>query len=386
VTRILLTIAACVGILAVAGAAIGVIYLTEPQAQQEGTVKRTAMLVQVTPAEHGTFQPTLVALGSVRPERDVVLQPRVSGQILEVGADFLPGRVVSQGDVLVRIDPADARNQLAQRRAELEQAQAALALERGRQTVARIERDQIQGELSADQEALILREPQLQSTQAQVASARAAVKQAELDLARTTVRAPFNALVLERSANVGSQVSPSVPLGRLVGVDQYWVELTLPASRLRHLQIDPDGQNGSPVRVRDRGAWPPDTTRQGVLTSVVRQVDDQTRLARLLVRIDDPLALSDSTRGPELLAGAWVEARIDARELRDVVRIRREHLRKGDTVWEMVDGKLTIRQVTVELEDAEHAYITEGLEPGASVVTTDLSTVTEGAPLRTEGE
>jgi cell shape-determining protein MreC len=48
----------------------------------------------------------------------------------------------------------------------------------------------------------------------------------------------------------------------------------------------------------------------------------------------------------------------------------------------MQDQKLSIRQVRIVFQDAQFAYIREGLEDGDHVVTTTLATVTEGLPLR----
>lgn len=380
-SRTALTVGLSAGILVISLLCVGLIQLTEPEAEKEGAVKRTAMLVEVQSVERGDYTPTLVALGSVRPNQDVRLEPRVSGQVVSLDDQFVPGRVVEEGTPLIRIDPADAANVLAQRRSALQQAEADLALEKGRQAVARTERNQIQGEISPEQEALILRQPQLEAAQARVASARAALTQAELDLGRTTVRAPFDALVLDRTASVGSQVGPGQALGRLVGVDRFWVELTLPVAQLKHLDLS---EQGATVELRDRAAWPPGTTRTGRVDGVIRQVDDQTRLARVLVAVDDPLALADDAAGPALLAGSWVEARIGAAELTDVVRIDRSLLRKGGTVWVMTaEDTLDIRSVELALEDAQHAYVSDGLAPGDRVVTTNLATVTQGAALRT---
>jgi RND family efflux transporter MFP subunit len=375
------------GIVILTGVAVAVIWLTEPEAQRETAVKRTPMLVEVTGVEVGRFTPVFTALGTVRPDQDVDLQPQVQGRVRTVDEAFVPGRIVAEGATLVRLDPADLRNQLAQRRSALAQAEADLALEKGRQAVARAERDQIDGPVSPDQEALILREPQLRSTRARLEAAEAAVRQAELDLSRTVIEAPFDAMVITRAASPGAQVGPGVSLGRLVGTRRFWVELTLPVARLRHLALD-DGQGaGTPVRLRDRGAFPEGVHREGVLHSVVRQVDDRTRLARLLVAVDDPLALDSGTSGPPLTAGAFVEAHVDGAPLEGVVRLERAHLRKGDTVWTLEDGALRIRQVDVVVEDASYAYIRDGLDADARVVTTDLATVSEGAPLRlAEGE
>jgi RND family efflux transporter MFP subunit len=368
---------------------VGVIWLTEPEPEREGAVKRTAMLVEVDTPDQGTFRPTLQALGSVRPFEEITLQPRVSGQVLEVAPSFVPGRVVEPGELLLQIDPADARNALAQRRSALQQAEAALKLERGRQAVAKLERDQIaeqlKGGITDDQEQLILRAPQLDSAQAAVESARAAVRQAELDLQRTAIVAPFRALVLDRTAHTGSQVGPSTALGRLVGTERFWVELTLPTRRLPYLE----GSEGDSVILRDETAWGEEAQRTGRLESVIGQVDAQTRMARVLISVDDPLALDPETDGPPLMSGTFVQAELPGQALPDVVRIERGWLRRHrgeDAVWTLEDGQLRIRPVEVLVQDDDWAYIGSGLTADAQVVTTDLSTVTDGAPLRIAGD
>ena len=52
----------------------------------------------------------------------------------------------------------------------------------------------------------------------------------------------------------------------------------------------------------------------------------------------------------------------------------------------MEGGKLVIRRVEIAFRDAQHAYVSGGLEPGARVVTTNLATVADGVLLRAEGD
>jgi hypothetical protein len=82
------------------------------------------------------------------------------------------------------------------------------------------------------------------------------------------------------------------------------------------------------------------------------------------------------------MIGAFVEATIEGREVAGVVRLDRDYVRDEDRVWVMEDGVLRVRDVEVVVRDAEHAYIREGIEDGDRVVTTNLATVREGAPLR----
>jgi hypothetical protein len=77
---------------------------------------------------------------------------------------------------------------------------------------------------------------------------------------------PFDAHVLTRQVNIGSQVSPGDEPGRLVGLNTCWVEATVPLSKLRRLSVpDSRGGIGSTVRIRNRTAWPEGVYRTGHL-------------------------------------------------------------------------------------------------------------------------
>jgi RND family efflux transporter MFP subunit len=361
-----------------------VVFNTEPEAQRAGATRKTAMLVDVTPAQKGTYEPVVSAMGTVEPSKEIVLSPRVSGQVISRSEAFTPGGYVSRGEVLVQIDPADYRNALQRARSDLRQAEADLSIEMGRQNVAQQDYQLLNENLSSEQEKLILREPQLNSARSRVEAARASLEQAKLDLDRTSIEAPFDAHILSRNVNVGSQVSPGNNLGRLVGTDTYWVEATVPLSKLRWLTF-PDDSNtqGSPVRVRNRSAWTAGEYREGHLYKLVGALEDRTRMARVLVSVPDPLAHGkENSDKPALMIGSFVETNIQARPLSDVVRLSRDHVRKNETVWVMEDEKLRIRDVDITFRDEQYAYITDGLEEGEQVVTTNLTTVVDGASLR----
>ncbi len=382
--RAVLTLIICVVLIGAAAGTTWLIFASEPTAQQEGATRRSAALVETVLVERGTHRPRLDVLGLVEPARDVLLSPRVSGQIVEMEPAFVPGGLVRAGQPLLRIDPADFEQLLTARRAELHQAEAELAIEQGRQVVARQEFQLLGEEIDPDNRSLVLREPQIASIRARVSAAQAAVEQAELDLQRTTVRAPFDAQILSRSVNLGSQVARGDPLARLVGVDEYWVIASVPLRDLRWLRFPEGDAPGSVARVRLPTAWPAGASRQAQVARLIGTVDDQTRLARVLATVTDPLG--QTVDGPPLILGTIVQIEIEGRALEDVVRIDRRWLRQDDTVWVMVDGALQIRAADVLHRDAEHAYLRAGVEPGEHVVTTNLAAVSEGLSLRREGD
>lgn len=379
------TLLICLAILLVGGAVTTYIFMTEPTAVRGGATKETAMLVDVIEVSRGTFQPVIVATGTVQPAEDILLSPRVGGEIVRRSPSFVPGGFVRKGETLLQIDPADYKNTLELRKSDLRQAMTDLAIENGQQVVARQDYQLLDDTLSQERETLVLRRPQLEAVKARIEAAKANVDQAQLALDRTTIKAPFDAHILTRNVNVGSQVAPGDDLGRMVGVDEYWVVANVPLRQLRWLAFPGNGAGrGSEVRLRSRSAWPEGEYRKGYLSKMIGALEEQTRLARVIVSVPDPLARRSSSDLPPLVIGAFLETRMQGKEIEDVVRLNRDFLRKNETVWVMQDGKLRIREVAIVLRDANYAYIRSGLEAGDEVVTTNLSTVVDGAPLRLE--
>ena len=379
--RIVGNLVICLGILAAAGAAIVWINRTEPTAERITATRQSAALVETITVQRGTYAPRLVVLGTVQAAQDIVLSPRVGGQVIELSPKFVPGALLRKGEVLLRIDPADFENAVSIRQSELEQAQASLQIEQGRQNVARRELALLQGTIDETNRALVLRQPQLASIRAEVSAAEAAVERAKLDLERTTVLAPFDAQILSRSVNVGSQVSPGDELAQLVGIKEYWISAAVPVRNLQWVRFgETNDDEGSRVTIRNPDSWPPGAVRHGRVARMIGTLDQQTRLARILVTVPDPLG--QASDGPPLILDTLIQTEIEGKPIREVVRIDRELIRDSDTVWVMKDNKLEIRETEIAFRDAEHAYVRQGLEDGDEVVVTTLATVAEGVGLR----
>lgn len=363
-------------------ALIWLIFKTEPTATRKNPARETAMLVDVQPVQPGNFSPVIEVMGQVRPAQEIMLRSRVGGEVIEQSDSFTPGHRVSKGDLLLKIDPADYRTALQQREAELQQAQADLALEQGRQAVAQQEFELLGEDIEIGDQALVLRKPQLEQARAQVAAARAAVRKAQLDLERTSVKAPFDAQILSRDVAPGSQVNTGETLGQLVGIRQYWVEATVPLNKLPWLDFTEDG--GAPVTLRHDTAWQEGQSREGRLQQLVGELDDNARMARVLITVADPLSLAQDEDRPPLILGSFVRAGIEGRELQNVIRLERALIRRNNTVWIMQDRKLDIRDVDIAFQDRQYAYVRAGLEDGDQVITNNLASVVQGARLRLE--
>ena len=372
--------------------------LAKPQVTAKPQAKRE-LPVTVLRAQPGAHPISLRALGEVKPVHRLVVQPEVSGRIVERSPSLLPGGLLHRGDPLIRVDNRDHATVVAAPAAAVAQASVALAEERTRKQVAEYDWQGGLDKLSEEARSFALRENQSRSVAASLSSARAQFDKARRDLGRTQVKVPFDALVLDASAELGQLVTPQTSLATLVAIDRYWVEVAVPVSQLIHFEIP--GVNvaidapGSPAKILlDAGAGVV-IERDGVIERLLGQVDARGRMARVLVVVEDPLGVqpgklaAPEQTGPRatlpLLLGAFVRVQVQGSPLPDTTEIPRGALVDDHAVWLVVDDKLASREVEVAWRGVDTVLV-RGLRPGDPVVTTPLASPTVGMAVRIEGE
>lgn len=366
-------------LVAVAGAAL--LVMSKPQPER-AEVQKPEVRVQVMRARPGAQEITVTAMGEVKPAHELVVQPEVPGRVIDRSDNLIPGGIVQKGEVLVRIDGRDQTAVLAAQRAAVAQAQLSLADERTRKEVAVSEWGKQVSGLDKESADFALREPHAESAKASLASAREQLARAKRDLGRTAVRAPFDAVVREVSVEPGQVAGTQTRLATLVNVDRYWVEVAVPVANLAHLDIpgvNVAGLRGSPARVIHEAGPGVTIERQGYVERLLTGVDSRGRLARLLIAVEDPLALGTElqSRPLPLLLGSFVRVELGGQPIDQGVKIPRTALVDGKFVWLVADSKLTRREITVLWRDAK-SVIAQGFQGGESVLVTPLAAPTEG--------
>jgi len=347
--------------------------------------ERNAVMVDVRPVAFGRQETTVQVMGTVVPKRQVVLKPQVEGQVIGISPKMIPGGRFAKGEQLFEIDPSDYRLAVQQLASEVARAEADLQIELGRQRVAEKEYQLLGSEVSPEEKALMLREPQRDNLRAILAGARARLEQARLDLERTVIRAPFNAVVIARAVDLGASVSPGTELATLVDSDSYWIEAPVPSSQLQWIDTGRHGETGgSPARVFDSVAWGAARFRPGQVIGMTATVEEQGRMAGLLVEIPDPLALKNNTADrPELLLGRYVRLEIQGAALPHAAVIDRDLVRDGDRVWIMdAQDKLDIRPIEIAFRGQDNVLVTGGIVDGELLVTSNLPSPVQGMSLR----
>ncbi|PID73251.1 MAG: hypothetical protein CSB33_04860 [Desulfobacterales bacterium] len=378
-----LRIIICLLILLLTGIAVHEIIRNRPRPQRKPP-QPLSVLVRVQTVHSDAERVVIRAMGNVIPARRITLSNRVAGDIAWRHPDFEAGGRLPAGVEAVKIDPVDYELVLARREADLVTARAALQTEAGRQAVA--EREwRVMGmdaKASAREKELALRKPQYRQAAAAVKAAAAEVRRAQLDLARTSIRLPFNALILETAVDTGSRVAASSPLAEIVCTDEYDVRVFLPPDQLGWFS---PGATAC-VRPMDRDK-DPSARRTGTVKRVQGDLGGNGRMARVLISMADPLSLDTDGEKRALLLDDYVRVEIQGRRLPGAFRIPRAALRQGDRVWLAdAENRLVIRPVQVAWRTPDSVIVDQGLADGDRLIISDIGTPVEGLPLNVENE
>ncbi|MFQ5736476.1 MAG: efflux RND transporter periplasmic adaptor subunit [Thermodesulfobacteriota bacterium] len=343
-------------------------------------------LVRVIEVKKADRRVAVKGTGTVQPARSVKVIPQVSGRVRSINPSLVAGGFFRDGEPMFGIDDADYR--LAVERAAAAKIRAEYELTRmeSQALVARAEWDRLDKEDNggAEPNPLVLYEPQLKDVRGALRGASAALEQAKLDLERTTLRAPFNCVVLSESVDVGQYISPATAAATLAGTDEAEVIVPLPLDDMAWVEVprSPGATGSRAVVAMDvagaRHTW------EGTVIRSLGEVDPNGRMLRVVVSVQDPYGLSSKAPGrPPLAFGAFVEVRIDGKTAHGVVTIPRGALRDGSTVWTVdEENRLRIKEVEPLRVEHEEVLLAKGLEGGEKVIITTLSGAADGMKLR----
>jgi membrane fusion protein (multidrug efflux system) len=306
------------------------------------------MPVDVATAHEETVADVVRATGRIEAIQAVELRPDEQGRIVQLL--FREGQSVSAGTPLVRIDDAMLRAQAERAAADRDLAKQQLA------RVLRLRAENASA--PADQER----------AEAAARSAEAALAMLELQIARSTVRAPFSGVVGQRFVSIGDYVTSATRLLTLQTVDPQHVVIDVPE---RHAIALRSGQ-----KVDFTVAAQPDRVFTGQVAFIDPVVQDANRT--IVVKARAP------NRDGVLRPGMFVEARLATGTRAGAVVVPEDAvqpLRTGNVIWAMVDGKASRRVVQLGARTQGMVEVVSGLEPGEKVVVGGLERMAEGMPI-----
>ncbi len=361
---------------------------TVPKASR--AVKPT--FVEVLTARVQDERAVIVAYGTVHGHRRLIVQPEINGRVVKLNPRVVIGETLNKGAALLQIDPRDYQVAVDEQRAFLAKAEFDLKVELGNQVVAKREWKLLNpsaGEVNALSRQLALRRPHLKEKRIALVAAKSRLRKAQLNLQRTILRAPFNALVLNESVEMSQLINTQSSVATLVGTDEFRVKVSVPIRQLEWIAFPGAGHpRGAPVRViRERGSGEP-VVRHGTVVELLGDVTQNGRMAQVLVSIADPLELEKPARVRRpLLLGEYVRVEIEGPELHDVLVVPRDVIREGTRVWiKNAENQLEVRPVEVVLSRKDTVLISQGLRDGEEVITSQVPAAIPGLLLQTLDE
>lgn len=355
------------------------LFALRPSPEQQ-EVASHKLLIDVAIAHKQSLTINVHSQGTVQPHTETSLVAEVSGQVMEVSRNFENGSLVEKGEILLHIDDRTYRAELKRAEAAVATAHSNLLQEKGRAAVAREDLKKYpRRHANEDSRALALRLPQLNEAKARLNSALADRRQAEINLERTKIRAPYRGMIKARQVDLGQFVATGSALGQIFSVDTAEVRLPVPSDRLAYLQLpDPrdDSTQADVILENDIGErWPAKLVRnEGIL-------DERSRVLFVVAQIADPYRLDSD--GKPLRNGSFVKADIQGRSIADLVAIPRHILRTGNQLW-VVDENDTLRNRDIKAlrTEGKLVYVYEGLESGDRICLSSVPSAISGTAVK----
>lgn len=348
--------------------------------QNKGGSKPQAKPAQPVPvlaakAQKGEMPILLSLVGKAEAYEGVTLKSRIDGQVLAV--EYREGQAVKQGDLLIRLDPADAAAKLAQAEAVVARDQAQLA--KAQADVERYLGLKAKGFVSDEK----LNEVR---TNAAAMSASLKADQAALDLARlqlsyASIRAPFSGVVGARLVFPGSAVKTNdTSLVVLNRTNPLYVSFTVPERHLAALR-----------QAMQAGALPVQVSLPGTAAGrsyeakarfIDNAVDGSTGTIMLKAVLDN--------RAAQLTPGQFLDVSIALDKLKDAVVVPNEAVQQGNEGNFLYvikdDTSVEARKVQVLTSHRGLSALAQGVNEGEMVVTDGQLRLSPGAKVLIKSE
>jgi len=312
--------------------------------------------------------------GTVMPSTESQLIPEVSGRVTWMSPNLVGGGYFNEGEVLARVDQLDYRNTKDRASATLERARA-------EQQHARFEYQRLQSLAerkltSRSQLENALRA--LRVADAALQDSRVAYEQAQQNLDRTEIKAPFTGLVRSENVDIGQFISRGAPIATLYASDLVEVRLPIADRQLAFLNIPVTTRGELPAQAQPAVTLTTEYAGQklrweGRIVRTEAEIDISSRMVQLVARV------TNNPEIPPLSVGLFVEAEIEGLSADNVIVLPRSALRNNEQVLVVdTDNKLRFRAIEPLRLYQDSVLVQAGLTAGERVCVSPLQTAIDG--------
>lgn len=378
--RVVMPIAILLGCILVAA-----VLIRTPTTVTESAPEVIPVSVRVAEVELGSVQLVVESQGKVQAAQIASVSSAVAGPVAWISPSMQAGAYVTEGEILLRLDASDYETAKARSKASLQQAEAEAS-----HAANELER------LAGLAEQRLASDSQLQDARraaavnaARLADAEASFKQAELDLVRTEIKAPFNAIIETREVELGQYVNRAQSVAVLYGADEVEVRVPLALRQLGYLDIPLSSrgelsQSEAP-EVTLRGFYGGEEhTWIGTLVRTEATIDANSNTVQTIIRVQQPVGSVDnhssmaSTPIP-LPVGLFVQAEIVGKRVDDIIALPRSVVRNNNQILVVdAENKMYFREIEIFRLEEDRVLISGGLLAGEFICTSPIQAVVDG--------
>ena len=323
------------------------------------------------------FQVQISSNGTTTPLTQTVLTAEVGGEVIYRSKKFAEGASVIEGEILAKIDDTDLQLQYKNALLQLANAEVQYSLQLAEAEVAKEAWDKIGDGVASD---LTLKKPQLKQAEAFLEVAKAQVSSAAKKLNKTEIIAPYAGRIQNVNIDLGTTIIPGQPVGAMYTSSEIEITLAVKDNDLQFLSIPMDGRKLNPSEqasvVIESFYKGKNQSWKGKLERVDGVIDPVTRMINLIAVFKNDFIESDK---PNLPIGLFVEAKIDGITLKNIFEIPINSISEDNEVYIIdKDNQLELRELTILKKYSEFVIIKDGLKAGERLVTSKLSTASDG--------
>lgn len=334
----------------------------------------TPLTVRVRTIETESIELKVHSQGTVAPSTVSQLIPEVSGRVIWTSPNLVAGGYFEAGQELARIDDLDYRN--AQNRANAALKRATAEVEHAKYEYGRL-RSLAERKL-VSRSALENGLRAYRVTQAAFEDAQANSEQAQENVKRTVLRAPFTGLVRAENIDIGQFASRGQPIATLYANNVVEVRLPIADRQLAFLNLPPLRNGNFPEYMQPTVKLSADyggQTREwfGKIVRAEAEIDTSSRMVQLVARVE---SAEDSQ---DLSVGLFVTAEIAGLAVENIVRLPRSAIRNDNQVLVVdTENRLRFRDIQPLRLYRDNVLINAGLIPGERVCVSTVQTAIEG--------
>lgn len=386
--------------------------------QKDETVER-AVKVRALKVSKLDVVPRAVGYGAVKPGRVWSAVAEVAGPVIWVSPDLANGKLVYQGQDLLRIDDASYRLNLTQVEAQINASEIKDKTTRASLAIAEREyklladdhkrKKALVAKGAASKASLDAAERQMLNGETQMQNLKNALAinaadrqvllsqkgQAELDLAHTVITAPYDVRVSDVSVDLAQFANKGQLLFKGDGIAVAEVEAQFPIGSLRPLIAGREASDGGNGLAQAVGASPAqgamglkavirlktgthDVEWPAEVSRVSGTVDAQTQSVGIVASVANPYQIARPGTRPPMMRGAFVEVELIGNPIAGQLAVPNAAIHQGKVYAIDDENRLRLQSVQVAFSQGGFSVLAKGVKPGQRIVVSDLVPAVDG--------